>query len=578
MASTHVASAALFALLLAVPFIWGSFAAYQLGLFLLYGIVAQGIALCWGRAGFLPLGQALFFGLGAYIAGWGLKAYGGDWTALVPVLALAVLVPATLAGLVGFLLFDRGAGSGHHFTLITLALTMLSSQLAYSLVWLTGGFNGMVAIPGLPGIDSYRHLYFVIVVSAAAITLLLAGLFRSPFGLILSAIRQNEDRLQFFGFRTGPIKAVAFAISAGLAGFAGALFAPHQGIVTPEAVGLLLSAEFVIWTAVGGRSSLLGPPIGAALIGYLSSELRDSFAYWEIAVALVFVAVVLRFPEGLAGLGAPFLRPLRSPGGGVTRDIELPARPRPPAKSLELRVVRVDLGGVRILNGLSLALSRPGVYCIIGPNGAGKTSVFNVLSGRFAPTGGDILWDGCQISGRRPFEVARLGIGRKFQVPSVFPEATVGDNIDIALWANRISFHETFSMSPYRWTTPVLDRLRRMFPFLDDPTRPAASLSLGERQMLEFAMTNLAEPQLVLLDEPCAGLSTPETAHMIAAIAALKEEFGASALIIEHDMEVVERLADHVYVLHLGAILAEGSIAEVRANAAVRAIYAGGSK
>jgi len=210
----------------------------------------------------------------------------------------------------------------------------------------------------------------------------------------------------------------------------------------------------------------MGPPAGAALVGYLSSELRDSFVYWEVVVALVFIIVVLKFPDGLAGITARLLPLKASAVRRATRDIELPVRERACARTLEFRDVRVELGGVSILNGLNLAVSRPGVHCIIGPNGAGKTSAFNVLSGRVAPTGGDIVWDGCPIGGRRPFEVARLGIGRKFQIPSVFPEATVGDNIDIALWANRISYRQMFSMQPYRWTTPVLDRLQRMFQAL----------------------------------------------------------------------------------------------------------------
>ncbi|MEO3999474.1 ATP-binding cassette domain-containing protein [Mesorhizobium sp. CAU 1732] len=572
--------AVLAAFLVAVPFLFGSFSGYQLGLLLLYGIAAQGIALCWGKAGFLPLGQALFFGLGAYIAGWALKTADGNWLLLIPLLVLPILVPALLAGLVGLLVFHRSATSGPYFSLITLALAMLGFQLANSLDWLTGGFNGMVGIPDLAGIDSYGGLYFVILALLAASSLLLWHLFRSPFGLLLSAIRQNEDRLQFLGFRTSRLKALAFAISAGIAGAAGALFAPHQGIVTPQAVGFLLSAELVIWTAVGGRSSITGPVLGAVLIGYLSAELRDSFSYWEIVVALIFIVVVVRLPHGLMGLvqQAGHRFGLGGPPPSRARSIDLPPRERTERRELVLEAVEFGAGGIRILNGLDLAIARPGIHCIIGPNGAGKTSAFNVLTGRFAPTRGDISWNGRSIGGFRPYEVAALGIGRKFQVPSVFTEASVAENIDIALWASRLPMHGMFSMHPYRWRSRMLARLEEIFPFLQQADRIASTLSLGQRQMLEFAMVNLSEPRLLLLDEPCAGLSTSETAHMIDAIAALDSEFQATALIIEHDMQVVERLADHVFVLHLGAKLAEGTMAEIKANDTVRAVYAGGSK
>ncbi len=581
MAFTLATRLLVLAALLAVPFVWGTFTAYQLALFLLYGIAGQGIALCWGRAGFLPLGQALFFGIGAYLGGWALKSAGDSWLALLPLLACACLVPALLAGLIGVLVFNRQIGSGPYFSLITLALSMLGFQLANSLDWITGGFNGLSGIPGLPGVDSYDGLYFVIVPVLAMTTLALSYVLRAPFGQLLAAIAQNEERLQFLGFWTSGFKALAFAISAAAAGLAGALFAAHQGIVTPQAVGFLLSAELVIWTAVGGRASLAGPVVGAVVIGFLASELRDSFRYWEVVVAIVFIVVVLRFPQGIVGLLGAVASRLGLPGrrmAAPARDIVVVPLDHGDGADLAFRGVHVRMNGVRILNGLDLTISASGIHCIIGPNGAGKTSAFNVLTGRLPAAEGEIAWRGRPVTGRKSFEMARLGIGRKFQVPSVFPDLTVGQNVDIALWANRLSYRDLFSMRPYRWRSRVLDRLEIMFPFLAEPSRLTSELSLGQRQMLEFAMTNLSEPRLMLLDEPCAGLSSQETAHMIEAIAALAAEFGNTILIIEHDMQVVERLSNHVYVLHLGARLAEGTMLEIKANEAVRAIYSGGTK
>ena len=173
---------------------------------------------------------------------------------------------------------------------------------------------------------------------------------------------------------------------------------------------------------------------------------------------------------------------------------------------------------------------------------------------------------------------AARGIGRKSQVPSIFPGLTIGQNVDIALWANRLRPVEHLSMTPYRWRTTLLERLEGRFAFLRDAGQRAGSLSVGERQMLDFALTMLAEPDLVLLDEPCAGLSVDETVRMTEAIAELTAEIGATGIIIEHDMQVVERLADHVLVLHQGRLLASGTMDEVRSDPAVQAVYAGGSK
>ena len=605
-AARPVATLAVFLGLALVPFVWGSFTAYELGLYLLYGMVGQGIALCWGRAGFLPLGQALFFGIGAYLAGAGLRALGGESWLLVPVLAGACLAPALFAGVVGALVFHRQVGSGPYFSLITLALAMLGFQLANSLVEVTGGFNGMTGIPEPAGIDPFEHLYFVILAALALTTAVLGYLLRSPFGQLLAAVAQNEERLQFFGFRTSRLKALAFAVSAGVAGLAGALYAPHQGIVTPQAVGFLLSAELVIWTAVGGRASLAGPVLGAVAIGFLASGLRDAFLYWEVVVALVFVVVVLRWPGGIAGIlrsavdatvdatveaagraagragGGTGRRPHRWPrpgeGAPAERRITLPAPVEKPVPRLRFDAVDVAVGPVEILKGLSFEIDTRAIHCLIGPNGAGKTSVLDALTGKLPLAAGDIRWAGDSLAGEPVYGTAARGIGRKSQVPSIFPELTIGQNVDIALWANRLRPLDLVRMTPYRWRSPLLARLENRFAFFGDAGKPAGALSVGERQMLDFALTMLAEPDLVLLDEPCAGLSVEETARMTEAIAELTAEIGATGIIVEHDMQVVERLSDHVLVMHQGRLLASGTMDEVRSDPDVQAVYAGGSK
>ncbi|MEX3007507.1 ATP-binding cassette domain-containing protein [Hoeflea sp. TYP-13] len=580
MVYSRVASLFILAGLAIVPALFGTFTAYQLGLYLLYGIVGQGIALCWGRTGFLPLGQALFFGMGAYIAGAALKNFGGSYALLVPALAIACLVPAALAAIVGLLVFNRQIGSGPYFSLITLALSMLGFQLANSLDWLTGGFNGMTGIPGLPGIDSFGGLYFVILAALTCVSLLLFRLLRTPLGVLLAATSQNEERLQFFGFNTSALKAAAFAISAGLAGLAGALYAPHQGIVTPQAVSFLLSAEFVIWTAVGGRASLAGPVVGAVVIGFLASELRDTFRYWEVIIGLIFIVVVLKFPRGLVGILEAALSSLTDGNGKSPRrrDVLLPEREAAQAPQLQFDSVQLVIGPVTILDGLGFNISTPGIHAIIGPNGAGKTTAFNVLTGNLQLTGGLISWQGETLTGLKPYQVARKGVSRKFQVPSVFAGLSVDENVDIALWASRIRWAELLSMRPFGWRSSLYDDLSERFAFMSEGSQAAGALSLGQRQMLDFSMTYLTEARLLLLDEPCAGLSTGETAEMIDAIAAVNARLGSTAIVIEHDMRVVERLCDHILVMHQGRLLANGTIDEIRQNPQVRAVYSGGTK
>ena len=561
-----------------LPFASNDFVAYQIALFLIYGIATQGVALCWGRLGFLPLGHALFFGLGAYLAGGTLKSAQQQplWYAALP---LALLLPAAVAWLTARLVFARSHRSGPFFSLITLAMTMLGFLAAQQWSAVTGGFNGMADIPELPGTERYSSFYWVVAACAVGSTALLGLVLRRPLGLLWSAVAQNEDRLQLFGYASDRIKAFAYGLSALLAAAAGGLFALHQGIVTPLTMGFVLSTEFVIWAAVGGKASPLGALLGAVFIGYASSELRDHFAYWEVAVAAIFIGVVRFLPDGLAGLAHPLWRRGPEAGPGVPAS-DAPERRAPAGRiGLAFEQVHAAQGGVRILDGLALALDGPGLRCVIGPNGAGKTSAFNVMTGRLPLRAGRIVLDGTDISGATAWRVARRGVGRKLQIPSVFAGLSVSQNLDVALWAGRLGPAASLARAPLAWRSALRDQLLDLFPALREQlAMRAGSLSQGHRQALEFVMTVLPQPRLVLLDEPCAGLSPAETHHMIEAIKTVIHRLGAAALVIEHDISAVAAIGGDVYVLHQGRLLAQGTLAEIQRDPAVRAVYAGARK
>lgn len=577
-ASPAAAPLLLAAALVAMPFLCDDFVAYQIALFLVYGIATQGVALCWGRLGFLPLGHALFFGLGAYLVGGILKAARVDslWFAALP---LALFLPATLAYVVARLVFARSHRAGPYFSLITLAMTMLGFLAAQQWSSLTGGFNGMADIPDLPGLERYSTLYWLIAACATASTAFIGLVLAKPLGVVWSALAQNEDRLQLFGYATDRIKATAFAFSALLAAGAGGLFALHQGIVTPLAMGFVLSTEFVIWAAVGGKASPLGALLGAVLVGYASSELRDQFASWEVAVGILFILVVRFMPGGLAGIAASLWRHGESAAHTAVPAIldEVVADGTTP--SLALEAVATGQGGVRILDGLSLRLDGPGIRSVIGPNGAGKTSAFNVMTGRLPVLAGRILFDGHDISGHNAWRVARRGIGRKLQIPSVFPGLSVQQNLSVALWARRVTGASWLGSRPHGWRSALQQELLDRFPALREQLHTqAGSLSQGHRQALELVMTLSPEPSLLLLDEPCAGLSPAETKHMIDVIRFAVHRTAAAALLIEHDISAVAALGGEVFVLHQGRLLSQGSLAAVQADPAVRAVYAGGHK
>lgn len=563
---------------IALPLVLGQFWAYQLGLYALYAAAAVGVGLCWGQAGFLPLGQALFFGLAAYLSGLAFIAFAD--TPIVAVLLLPVtgLASGLLAYAIGFVVFRRSGESGAYFSMITLALTLLAFQIATSWNSVTGGFNGLKGIPGIPGLDDIADVYYV---SAAILLVILAfagWLYTAPIGVLWRALAQNERRLKLFGFDTDQLKSVAFGAAGFMAGVGGAIYAPQQGIVTPQVAGFGLSADLVIWAAVGGRSSLLGPVIGTLLVGSLTAQLRDTLPFWEVLMALFFIAIVLVFPRGIAGLPEPLLRRFGKHKPNKA-SIAAPDDPvtRPPVK-LVLNGVSVQVGEVTILDKLSVDFDQAGIFCVIGPNGAGKTSMFNVVSGELASESGTIELGGAAIVGLPPNRVSRLGVARKLQIPSVFPDLSIVDNLAIALWSGRAGKLALFDPRLRRWTSPMLKELQARYPFLASGARYASELSHGEQQILELAMALLTEPRVLLLDEPCAGLSPEETAAVMEIVRWAAQRIGGAIIIIEHDMSLVKELAQVVYVLHNGALLAKGSVAAIQADSAVRAVYVGGEK
>jgi branched-chain amino acid transport system permease protein len=561
---------------IALPLLLSQFWAYQLGVYALYAAAAVGLGLCWGQAGFLPLGQSLFFGLAAYLSGLAFIAFGSHPSIAVLLLPAAAIIPALLALAIGLVAFRRTDQSGAYFSMITLALCLLAFQIATTWNSVTGGFNGLKGIPGIPGLDDFSDVYYVSAAILLAVLALAGWLKHSPIGTLWRALAQNERRLQLFGFHTNRLKSVVFGFSGLMAGMGGAIYAPQQGIVTPQIVGFGLAAELVIWTAVGGRSNILGPVLGTLIVGSLTAQLRDTVRFWEVLIALFFIAIVLGFPRGIIGLVEPVLRRVLA-SRGKAMPIAAPVVGPRPAADLTLRDVSVRIGEVTILDRLSVNFGHAGIFCVIGPNGAGKTSMFNAVSGELAASG-TIGLGNAGIVGLPPNRIGGLGVARKLQIPSVFPDLSIAENLAIGLWCGRASRLQLLDPRLHRWTSPMLAELQSRYPFLASYTRKAVELSHGEQQILELAMALLTEPRVLLLDEPCAGLSPEETRAVMELVRWAAQRLGGAIIIIEHDMSLVKELAEIVYVLHNGALLAKGTVAAIQEDPAVRAVYVGGEK
>ena len=315
-------------LLLAAPLVLSDFRVNLLGKILAFAILALSLDLIWGYAGMLSLGHGVFFGLGAYAFAMYLKlgASAGElpdfmfWSGLKELpffwspfqhawfaLLMVVIVPGVLAGTIGYLVF-RSRITGVYFALITQALALMVSILFIGQQPYTGGTNGLTNLTSVFGhslysSDTQQALYFITVAFLLGSYLVCIGIVSSPFGRLLVAIRDDENRVRFSGYDPAVIKTVVYCVSAALAGIGGALYAPQVGIVSPTMMGIVPSIEAAVWVAVGGRGTLIGAIIGAVIVNYAKSLLSESFPdIWTYFLGALFIGAVLLFPRGIIGL------------------------------------------------------------------------------------------------------------------------------------------------------------------------------------------------------------------------------------------------------------------------------------
>ena len=243
-----------------------------------------------------------------------------------------------------------------------------------------------------------------------------------------------------------------------------------------------------------------------------------------------------------------------------------------PEALLYLDGVSVSFDGFKALNNLSLYLARGEMRAIIGPNGAGKTTMMAVITGKTRPDQGDVQFHGLDLTRRSEAEIANLGIGRKFQKPTVFENQTVWDNLELALKAPRGVFPALFwrlGSAAAKRITDILETIG----LADQRWRVAGELSHGQKQWLEIGMLLIQEPELLLIDEPAAGMTDAETARTSELLKHIAETH--SVVVVEHDMEFIRALDVKVTVLHEGSVLAEGALAQVQMNQQVIDVYLG---
>ncbi len=566
------------------PAIFGSFTITLMNYIGIYALAALGLVLLTGCGGLTSFGQAAFVGIGAYATAWYTAVHGSPWIGLILALACTGIVATGL-----------GAATlrlrGHFLPLSTIAWGIAIFFL-FGNIDALGRYSGLSGIPAIslgPFLfaDTTANYFFIWAV-LGAVMLLARNLLDSRQGRAIRSLRGGIAMVESLGVGSFRTRLAVFVLAGLLAGLSGWLYAHFQRYVSPAPFDIRPGIELLLMALVGGPGHITGAVVGAAIVVLLKNVLQDvlpPITRYSAQLEVVFFGVlfVVLLQKARGGV-VPMLARLL-PRGGSDKPVTggpLPPRAQPPGAAqdvLEISGATKRFGALVAVNDVSFTVRSHEVLALIGPNGAGKSTLIDLISGTLSLDGGRVLLSGKDVTRLAPRHRAARGMARTFQHVKLRPDMTLLDNVLLGtyrrtragLWAGALRLDRSEERAARTTALQQLDRVGLADRFDD----VAGNLPLGQQRLLEVARALAADPVVVLLDEPAAGLRQLEKEKLADLLRSLRGE-GMTIMLVEHDMDFVMNLVDRIVVMDFGVKLSEGLPAQIRADARVQEAYLGG--
>ena len=572
--------------ILAAPLALPEFHVTLLNYIGLYSIVALGLVLLTGVGGLTSFGQAAFVGMGAYATAYLTTVYGwSPWLTLLIGLALTFVVSL----IVGFITLRL---SGHYLPLGTIAWG-ISLYFLFGNMEFLGGYNGISSLPAINlfglALDSGRKFDYLIWTLALLSLLTMNNLLDSRSGRAIRALKGGGLMAESFGVNTARMKIIIFVHAALLASLSGWLYAHLLRFVNPTPFSINAGIEYLFMAVVGGAASVWGAVVGAGILTVLKQWLQDllpkllgqSGNFEMIVFGVLLVLLLQRAREGIMPLTVRYFPAPKKSLPVLPQALPRRARPAAGEALLGLKSVRKAFGGLVAVNDLTFAMSSGEILGLIGPKGAGKSTVFNLVTGVLPATAGEVHFRGERIDALSARAIVPLGLARTFQHVHLLPTMTVLENVAIGahLRGSKGVISAALRLERAEEAMLLAEAARQLerVGLGDRMHEQAVSLALGQQRILEIARALCADPVLLLLDEPAAGLRYQEKRALAELLRKLRSE-GMSILLVEHDMDFVMKLVDRLVVMDFGEKLAEGLPQEIQTNPAVLEAYLGSVK